>query len=72
MDKIVIKMPLYEQAVLQCEIEQDVWGSQTACGELLSKLLTAYYEYPILVTVQTNTDEIQAWNDYVPPTFYGV
>jgi hypothetical protein len=72
MDKIVIKMPLYKQAMLQCEIEQAVWGSQAACGELLSKLLTSYYEYPILVTVQTNTDEIQSWNNYVTPTFYGV
>jgi len=69
MDKIVIKMPLHKQAVLQCEIEQYVWESQTACGELLSKLLTAYYEYPILVTVKTNTDEIQAWDAHVPSNF---
>lgn len=61
MDKIIIKMPLYEQAMLQCEIDADVWGSQKDCSKLLSQLLSAYYEYPIKVTVETDIEEIEDW-----------
>ena len=63
MSKIVIKMPIGE-AELQCEISEDVWGCQYSCGDVLSKLLTSYYQYPILVTVATDKDEIKQWRYY--------
>lgn len=62
-NKIIIKMPI-DKAELQCEIDEDVWGCQKSCSDVLSKILTSYYQYPILVTVETDKDEIKQWKYY--------
>lgn len=54
-EKIVIKMPVAaSSAVITAEIEPDYFGYQDNASEVLSTLVTAFYGYPIKVTVETD------------------
>ena len=64
MRNVIIKLPIGRSGELQCEITEETFGHQKSCGELLSRLLTAYYEYPIKVTVETDTDVLDGFEAY--------
>ena len=64
MRNVIIKLPIGSSGELQCEITEETFGHQRSCGELLSRLLTAYYEYPIKVTVETDLDILDEFAAY--------
>ncbi len=64
MRNVIIKLPVGRSGELQCEITEETFGHQRSCSEILTKLLTAYYEYPIKVTVETDEELIDALTDY--------
>lgn len=64
MRNVIIKLPIGSSGELQCEITEETFGHQRSCGELLSRLLTAYYEYPIKVTVETDLDILDEFEAY--------
>lgn len=54
-EKIVINIPIAaSSAVITAEIEPDYFGHQVNASEVLSTLVTAFYGYPITVTVETD------------------
>lgn len=54
-EKIVVKMPVAaSSAVITAEIEPDYFGIQDNASEVLSTLVSAFYGYPIRVTVETD------------------
>jgi len=64
MRNVIIKMPIGNSGELHCEITEETFGHQKSCGEILTKLVTAYYDYPIKVTVETDTELIDALTEY--------
>lgn len=54
---VKIEMPVgYSEAVINCEIQDDVFGHMESCARLLSTLVTAHYGYPIKVTVERDPE----------------
>lgn len=54
-EKIVIKMPVADcHAVITSEITPEYFGYMDNAAEILTTLVSAFYGYPVKVTVESN------------------